>query len=277
MGKLLDTSFPTFQPGPIPNSPPKWVNVYDSNKYWSARRALIVDIKKYFYLNYIAKYNCEASSAGFYKGHPFDIGDYCKGEQTVTTSKSFDVNNIIPPTYLNKPKTIFINMCQGPNNTWTAPITQRYRRTNSQDNGGGAANVSELVTKKRNCYKDYEWNGTKWVKVSENPDTSFFDYTVTFGSSLTLNIFGDSIYKYLDPNSYKVLSDISFNGVYNHLRLKGEVDPNCSVINPKTSTLIFNGKPVSSDVYGLGTACGQAEGRITMNVTWTPSDKLQLI
>jgi hypothetical protein len=282
MAKLFSTSFPIFIPG-IPSTAPKYINVVDNGKYWNARKALTFSLKKYFYYLNIAKYNCQASTSGFYRSNKFDVGDYCKNQYTVTTSSGFKVNLITAPTYYAsngeyKPVTIFIKMCRSNvDSTWTANITQKYRRTNSLDSGGGAANVSDVKEKKRNCYKDYEWNGEKWVKISENPDTNFFDYTVTFPSTLTFTASQSYSETHLDPDTLEVLSGFDFRGTYNHLVFGGTIPKEYCPKIGKSGTLVFAGKPVSSDVDGLGTACGGSSGFIAMNITWIPSEKLELI
>lgn len=283
MAKLFSISFPSFLPG-IPSTPPEYILTVDTNKYWNARRALTFSLKKYFYYLYITKYNCEASTNGFYISYPFDIGDYCKGQSTVTTSTQFKVDSITAPTYYDpsdgedKPVTIFTKMCSPYiNTTWTANITQKYRRTNSSENGGGSANVSDIKTKKRNCYKDYILLNGNWVKVSNNPDTNFFDYTVTFPSTLTFRNQHSILGTNLDPDTLEVLSDFDFRGSYNHLVFGGTIDKEYCPSIGRNGTLIVVGKPVTSDVNGLGNACNGSSGFIAMNITWTASEKLELI
>jgi len=276
MPKVLNTAFPVFQPGPIPSSPPKYIVGFNKDQVWSAKKALTFNLKKYFYLLYVTKYKCQATTSGFYRQGPNNIGDYCKDQYEITTSSQFKVDKMsdpIKPTP-NEPATIFVNMCKGEPTVYNAEITQKYRRTNSLGNGGGASNVSEIVEKKRNCNKDYDDEGNK---ISENPDTSFFDYTVTFPSSLNLEIYHSVFSVYLDPNDFTVLANFTFGGTYNHLIFKGSYNPDDCPKMSRAGTLVFNGKPISADVFGLGTACGSAGGTIVMNVTWTASEKFELI
>lgn len=284
MAKLLSIYFPVFQPAPLPLSAPQWVNVYDKNKYWSIRKSLSFNLKKFLYLYYIAKYQCTASTTGFYKTGPiYDASDYCKGIYTVTTSSQFKVNKINIPMYDEEEATIFLQMCGDGGHTWTAEIQQKYRRTNSLNDGGSATNISDRVKKSRNCMQDYAYNEQtgEWVKVSENPDKDFWDYTVTFDSLLDFSLgvlYSFNYYAYLDPDTLTIWPNIEFGGYHNHLVLDGIVNnEDCPSINPKKGTLVFAGKPISSQVNGLGNACDSSSGTIVMNVTWTPSDKLKLI
>lgn len=277
MPKVFRPSIGSYFLGPMPDKPPPYF--INDDVYWNARKSFSFTLKKYCYFRYVASFKVTASTTGFYKNEPVDIGDYCKNIITVTTSTQFRVTDVL--SYKEKfgednnkntiPPSIYELMCGYTNNNWFGKIQQKYRRSNALPPAPTGSNISDVTEKSRNCSKDYDDDGNK---ISENPDYSLFDYTVTFDSLLSVDIdygYGD----FLDDVNFTVQPSISFGSTYNHLDWVDNAEDFCAPF--KTSgSLVFVGKTISSKVYGIGIACGK-EGQINMQVTWSTSSKLKLV
>lgn len=282
MPKVFIPKIPPMSLGPMPNKMPDIYGGID-DKYWSARKSLSFTLKKYFYFKYVASFKVSATTSGYYKHPPQDIGDYCKNIVEVTASSVFTVTKTISdkensaqqsnPPLNTFPPSIHELMCGYTTNNWHGKVKQKYRRTNSSY-PYGAQNVENQTEKKRNCYKDYDDDGNK---ISENPDTSIWDYTVYFDSSLILYIngYGGSGGNFLDDTNFTVQPAIYFGGVYNHMGWPSDYEPDCALMK-SSGTLIFVGINVPSVVRSLGTACSY-EGNINMQENWSASSKLKLV
>lgn len=274
--------------GPMPNNPPS-VGYVPDKKYWAARKSLSYTLKKYYYFRNVASFKVSATTTGFYKLPPVDIGSdcgqpnpkscYCKNIVTVTTSTQFKVTKTISekeyvaetqnPKKNTKPPSIHELMCSYVRNDWYGKVEQKYRRTNSTYLPSGPQ-ISDQKEKKRNCSRDYDDNGNK---ISENPDTSFWDYTVTFNSLLSMEV-DYGFLNYLDDTNYTVQPSIDFGKTYNYMSWDTDYKENCVIKN--NGTLVFVGKTITSVMYGLGAACPY-EGNVNMQETWTTSSKLKLV
>lgn len=260
------------------------VTIQDDAIFQNARQNFSFSLKKYYYFVYIASFKVTASSSGYYKSEPFDICDYCKGNVTVTASSQFKVKTPIysgkeyaaktaPSPYKTAPPTTFELMCQWTTNEWIADVQQKYRRTNAADGALNVSNVSDRKEKKRNCCKDYDDDGNK---ISENPDTSFWDYTVTFDSRLTLGCtWGGAFF---DDVNLRVYPYVDFGGIYQHMNWSTQqwldTYKDCKI--QANGTLVFAGLNVTAKPWGLGNSCGN-QGQLNIQETWTPSSKLKLI
>lgn len=288
MPKVFIPRIQTMLLGPMPDNPPSIIT--SDKKYWAARKSLSYTLKKYSYFRNVASFKVSATTTGFYKSAPFDVGDdcgqpnpkscYCKNIVTVTTSSQFKVTETISgkersaeesnPPKNTKPPSIHELMCFYVTNNWYGKVQQKYRRTNALDGAFFSDNVSDRKEKKRNCRRDYDDDGNQ---ISDNPDTSFWDYTVTFDSLLSMEV--DYGYgNYLDDTNYTVQPSIDFGSTYNYMSWDTDTKPNCVIKN--NGTLVFVGKTITSVVYGLGNACGN-EGNMNMQETWTTSSKLKLV
>lgn len=272
--------------GPMPDAMPSYFP--EDKKYWAARKSVSFTLKKYFYFIYVASFKVSASTTGYYQTPPFNIGSdcgdpnpkscYCRNIITVTRSTQFKLKYMLsekefiadyydPPKNTVPPSTHEL-MCGYAVNNWLGFIEQKYRRTNATSVPNDP-NISDKKEKKRNCYRDYDDDGNK---VSENPDTSLWDYTVTFESLLSINL-NDGYGIFLDDTNYTVQPAIGFGYSYNYMSWNTDYAPNCVIKN--NGTLVFAGKTINSIVYGLGTACSY-EGNMNMQETWTTSSKLKL-
>jgi hypothetical protein len=277
MPKIFNPQIPTFYIGPMPNNSPSYPEL--DNKYWNARKALSYTFKKFFYLRYIASFKVSASTTGFYKSGPFNVGDYCKNNITVTTSNQFKILKSLSKKEYDAesanittfPPSIHELMCGYCSSSWYGTVEQKYRRTNAGDGGIGVPNVSNRTEKKRNCYPDYDDDGNK---ISENPDYSFWDYTVTFNSILSMSTSYGYTTNYLDDTNYTVQPSIQFGESYNHMGWPSDNEQECTI--KSSGSLIFLGITLTSSVLGLGTACGN-EGNINMQENWSASTNLKLI
>jgi len=292
MPKVFVPRIQTMLLGPMPNNMPSVYHGFlgEDKKYWAARKSLSYTLKKYYYFRNVASFKVSATTTGFYKTAPFDVGCdcgnpnpkscYCKNIVTVTTSSQFKVTETISekeyaaeqsdPPINTKPPSIHEIMCSYLNNNWYGKVQQKYRRTNALNGAFGQSNVSDRKEKQRNCCRDYDDDGNK---ISENPDTSFWDYTVTFDSLLSMEVdygFGN----YLDDTNYTVQPSIDFGKTYNYMSWDTDYKPDCVIKN--NGTLVFVGKTITSCMYGLGAACNN-EGNVNMQETWTTSSKLKLV
>lgn len=267
MPKIFSPTFPIFEIPPV--------KVSDTNgdannkKYWAARKSFNVTLKKHFYYVYRAKFKVTGNLTGNYQYDPFDIGDYCKGIITRTTGTKFSVGET-KPTIENA--TIFTNMC-GTVTSWNAVVKQQYRRTDAQSYIG-ANNISNVVIKKRNCYKDYDDNGNLVPEPPpRNPDTQLYDYTVTFESNLTLGFDLGFYGNYLDLETLTVWSNINFSGSVIYLTWDGSGPTNCRTTS--NGNLTLDGKAVNMSMI-LGTPCSYI-GIVNMSENWSADGKLDLV
>lgn len=289
MPKIFLSSIGVYQLGPM-GSPIQGIGTDVKN--WNSRKSISVSLKDFFYYIYVARFKASGNLSYSTTSEPFDIGcagdQYCKGQITsvnntqysVKTSvdyKTADCNERTPKCNTKEVTTLELMFFYA--NSWKSKIESKYRVKNSLGGCPDGPNIRDCSTKQRNCCQDvkYEWDGEKWVRIvlSENPDTTFTDYTYIVNSYIRIYLAGSGGLIFLDDSNYIFQNFMGFDGDSLYLSYPSDYNPQtCEKFNGK-GTLTAAGKTVVNP-YLYGQPCG-TKGQAFLTTSWTPSSKLNLI
>jgi len=255
MPKIFSNNGLAFKLAPLPDSPPKYFSDYPNPaQAWASVKKAQFNIKKLFFILYIADPDLKGTLTGYYDSNPFDVGDQCKNIITKTVGETFNPQKAkrdIVGNNIQKVASTLDAMCQsifGFNST----IKSSYRRTNALDNRPGASVII------RHC-------------DSENPDTEtkFYTYTIKFDQSASC--YPQNIY--IDPDTMETYIHETFYGGTITVVPKGFAK-SCSKAN---GTLSFFGVTYDSVVPNGNALCNAHVGQGNITLTWSSSNKIPLL
>jgi len=254
MPKIFSNNGLAFKLAPLPDSPPKYFSDYPNPaQAWASVKKAQFNIKKLFFILYIADPDLKGSLTGYYDSDPFNRGDQCKNIITKTVGQTFNPQKAERSKIGTKKRTptTLDAMCQsifGFNST----IKSSYRRTNAEDNRPGASVTT------RHC-------------DSENPDAITKFYTYTFKFDQSASCYPQNIY--IDPDTMETYIHETFDGRAITVVPKGFAE-SCSKAN---GTLSFFGVTYDSVVPDGNALCAAKVGQGNIALSWSSSNKIPLL
>jgi hypothetical protein len=255
MPKIFSNNGLAFKLAPLPDSPPKYFSDYPNPaQAWASVKKAQFNIKKLFFILYIADPDLKGSLTGYYDSDPFDRGDQCKNIITKTVGATFSpqkAKRVIGLDDKQKVPSTLDAICKS-NFGFGSTIKSSYRRTNAEDNRPGASVII------RHC-------------DSEDPDklTKFYTYTFKFDQSASC--YPQNIY--IDPDTMETYIHETFDGGRITVVPKGFAK-SCSKAN---GTLSFFGITYDSVVPDGNTLCAAKVGQGNITLSWSSSNKIPLL
>jgi hypothetical protein len=255
MPKIFSNNGLAFKLAPLPDSPPKYFSDYPNPaQAWASVKKAQFNIKKLFFILYIADPDLKGTLTGYYDSEPFSPGDQCKNIITKTVGATFSpqkAKRVIGGDDIQKVASTLDAMCKS-NFGFTSTIKSSYRRTNARDQRPG----SSVTT--RHC-------------DSENPDaiTKFYSYTFKFDQNASC--FPQNIY--IDPDTMETYIHENFGGGAITVVPKGFAK-SCPKAN---GTLSFFGITYDSVVPDGNELCRAKVGQGNITLTWASSNKMPLL